>query len=244
MIRLDSAAAVPGFADLDVAALSSACESELTEPSLWSASGGHAGLAPCILDAVYSTSARYSSAVDVVRRYRDNRLSRGGNPDVDGADALFADVAAAGGAVPWSVQVGDRSPIGAPGSPLRAEAVSVLCRSLLQFGARTTGDLRTAAEDPRDLKEIERAWRGVPGQRSGVTWTYLLVMARVAGITTDRMALRFVARAIGVRPQRLTTLRANYYIDRVALRKGCSSADLSLAMWRFESGVPARRLGW
>jgi IMP dehydrogenase len=40
-------------------------------------------------------------------------------------------------------------------------------------------------------------WRSVHGQRSGISWHYVLILANVEDVKADRMICRFVARAIG-----------------------------------------------
>ena len=67
--------------------LLAACERDLGNPDLWFKPDGYPeSLALCIIDSIYSTGARYSSVLNVAKRYREYRLDQGGNPDTDGAD--------------------------------------------------------------------------------------------------------------------------------------------------------------
>jgi hypothetical protein len=200
-------------------------------------------LALCIIDSIYSTGARYSSVVNVVRRYRDHRTQRGGTPDMDGTDELAANIAELGGPDAWASRIGNRRPTSTTaGAPLKAETIATLTTLLPRHGVRTTADLRRAAVDADALKTVERAWRATPGQRSGITWDYALMLAQIPGVKADRMLIRYVARAIGVRPEGLPPQRAAEMINRVAEMKTWEVIHLDHAIWRFESGRPHQDL--
>jgi hypothetical protein len=41
----------------------------------------------------------------------------------------------------------------------------------------TASDLQDAAQDPQRLAHVEYRWRQVSGQKSGVTWHYVQILA-------------------------------------------------------------------
>lgn len=223
-----------------VAALITACDTDLGNPDLWFAPDGYPdSLALCIIDSIYSTGARYSSVVNVINRYRKYRKQRGGEPDTDGADELAATITEVGGADTWATQIGNLRPTSSkPGAPLKAETIATLAGVLPRHGVRTTRDLRTAATKPDTLKEVKRAWRATPGQRSGITWNYALMLAQIPGVKPDRMVIRYVARAIGAPPEKLLPDRAAELVTWVAKLKDWNAIHLDHAIWRFESGRP------
>ncbi|EHB48813.1 heme peroxidase superfamily protein [Mycolicibacterium rhodesiae JS60] len=230
--------------DTDLAALVKVCETDLGDSDLWFRPDGYPdSLALCIIDSIYSTGARYSSVVNVVRRYRDHRTQQGGTPDMDGTEELAANIAELGGPDAWASRIGNRRPTSTTaGAPLKAETIDTLTTVLPEHGLRTTADLRSVAADAAALKTVERAWRATPGQRSGITWDYALMLAQIPGVKADRMVIRYVARAIGVRPDALPPQRAADMIKRVAEMKAWEVVHLDYAIWRFESGRPHQNL--
>ena len=224
----------------DVMLLVTACETDLGDPSLWFTPDGYPdSLASCIIDSIYSTGARYSSVVKIVKRYRDYRIDQGGDPDTDGTDELAATIAELGGADPWATRIGNRRPTStSPGAPLKAETIAALTKVLAAQGVRTTAELRAAAASADGLKAVERAWRATPGQRSGITWDYALMLAQIPGAKADRMVLKYVSRAIGCRPGSMLPERAADLVSSVAQTKGWNVIHLDHAIWRFESGRP------
>jgi hypothetical protein len=67
---------------------------------------------------------------------------------------------------------------------------------LLREDIRTTNDLRVAAKTDHALEAAKRAGRAAPGQRSGITRDYALMLAQVPRVKADRMVISYVARAI------------------------------------------------
>lgn len=125
--------------DTDLAPLITACHTDLGEPDLWFAPDGYPNsLALCIIDSIYSTGARYSSVVNIIKRYREYRKQRGGDADTDGTDELAATIAESGGPDAWATQIGNRRPTSTkPGAPLKAETVATLTTVLPEHGVRT-----------------------------------------------------------------------------------------------------------
>jgi hypothetical protein len=64
------------------------------------------------------------------------------------------------------------------------------------------------------------------------------MLAQIPGVKADRMVIRYVARAIGAPPEKLSPERAAQLVTRVAEVKGWNVVHLDHAIWRFESGRP------
>jgi hypothetical protein len=219
--------------------LLAACERDLGNPDLWFKPDGYPeSLALCIVDSIYSTGARYSSVLNVAKRYREYRFDQGGNPDTDGADELRATIDELGGPDPWATRIGNRRPTStAKGAPLKAEAIRQIAAALPSLGIRSAANLRAAA-DAEKLDPIKAAWRLAPGQRSGITWNYALMLARIPGVKADRMVIRYVADAIGKKQDPPTPKEASELVKQVAELKGWDLIYLDHAIWRKQSRRP------
>jgi hypothetical protein len=211
---------------------------------LWFEPDGYpSSLALCIIDSIYSTGAHYSSVRKIVDRYRSYRVQQGGNADTDGVDELRATIDELGGPDPWATTIGNRRPTSTrDNAPLKSVAVAEIVDAFSSLGINTAADLRAAATD-RALGAAKDAWRSVPGQRSGITWEYALMLARVPGVKADRMITRYVARAIGVSIDRLDRIDAAQLVKQAAESKGWNVIHLDHAIWRHESGRPVNRDG-
>lgn len=99
----------------------------------------------------------------------------------------------------------------------------------------TTAAALRAADDAR-RKEVEAAWRGVVGQRSGITWRYAGMLAGVPGVKPDRMIGRFVADSLEL-PRRSVRTEFAYDIVMAAAKElDMSETALDYAIWRFQRG--------
>ncbi len=228
----------------DVGVLVAACERDLGSAYLWFEPDGYPhSLALCILDSLYSTGAHYTSVRKVVERYRAYRAEQGGNADTDGITALQATIEELGGPDPWATRIGNRRPTStAANAPLKSEAIRQVADALAALDVETTDDLRAAAGTDAWLA-LKSAWRSAPGQRSGLTWDYALMLARVPGVKADRMVIRYVARAIGVSEANLRPADAAHLVKEVAEIKAWDVIHLDHAIWRYESGRPFNREG-
>lgn len=225
-----------------ISALQLACERDLGDPDLWFAPDGYPeSLALCIIDAIYSTGARYSSVINVVQRYRQYRAAHEGNAETDGTTELTQSFEELGGPDPWATQIGNRRPTStSKGAPLKSVAIAHIARELDGLAIKSAADLRAAAADGT-LAGPERVWRGAPGQGSGLTWDYGLMLARVPGVKADRMVIRYAARAVGRSAARLSPTEAAGLVKKVAGLKGWDVIRLDHAIWRFESGRDVNR---
>ncbi len=114
---------------------------------------------------------------------------------------------------------------------LKAQAVEQANTVLAQHDIERPSDLSDLSTDR--LKEIEAAWRAVPGQRSGIAWRYLLLLTGMPEVKPDRMIVRFVSGAVG----RETDLHTAAELVRAAAPLlGTDVRTLDHRMWRFRSG--------
>ncbi|WP_344192689.1 hypothetical protein [Pedococcus aerophilus] len=196
----------------------------------WAQPAGYpTSLALCIIDSIQSVGVRYKTVENVVDRYRNLRGTEVAN--TDGAPelaAVFDDIGVDG----FIATVGNRNRTSTqPGAALKAEVIQKAA-ALLSLDAPTAGDLRGRATD----LDLEARWRDLPGQRSGITWRYLLMLANVPSVKPDRMVRRFVSRSVG-RPE--TSFTTNELVRLVTLASqhlGVSPTLTDHLIWRTASG--------
>ncbi|MGW5555604.1 hypothetical protein ACWER9_00080 [Micromonospora sp. NPDC003944] len=195
-------------------------------------SGYPKSLALCILDAIWSMGVRYGAVQNVVRRYREVRLADGRDADRDGASDLLRCIETLHGADGFAERVRNRQRVSTHANAVRkAEAVHRAAQALLQAGVETVEDLRVAAISP-DEAGVKSVWLALPGQHSGISWHYLLMLAGLPGVKPDRMICRFVGRALG--RKRVPPVEAACLIKRAAVILDVSPTRLDHEIWRYE----------
>jgi len=102
---------------------------------------------------------------------------------------LAAAIVGCGGPEGFADHVATKHRTSSKNGILKADAVLRAATVLTDAGMATCADL--AARNG----SVKAAWRRIPGQHSGVSWKYLLMLAGVDGIKPDRMIHRFIARA-------------------------------------------------
>lgn len=174
--------------------LAAACEKLLTD-DLRTPLGYPDSLALCVVDAVWSLGVRYGSVVNVLDRYRRwVRDVAGGDADRRDARQLVEDIASAGGPVCFAEDVVDNRARTSPRSGiLKAEAVQLAAAALDELGVNNIDEFQRRYGDPA----VEAAWRAVKGQRSGISWHYLRILAGVQDVKADRMICAFVEQVLG-----------------------------------------------
>ncbi|OKH66615.1 heme peroxidase [Mycolicibacterium goodii] len=232
-----------GFTGNELTALVDAIDRDLGDPGLWSTPDGYpASLALCIVDSVFSIGVRYQGVVSLVNRYRRYRLGQSGNADADGGLELMGTFQHLGGPDGWAAKFGNRQRTSTQNGILKAEAVLRETHALADHGVWSVRDLRKAGDEGR-LPAIKSDWTRVPGQRSGISWSYFLMLARAvsddgnsSGVKPDRMIKRYVASAIGTAESHLTEQKAATLVKEAANAEGYDVIALDHAIWRFESG--------
>ncbi|QZH65033.1 hypothetical protein [Mycolicibacterium farcinogenes] len=204
------------------------------------APGGYPNsLALCIVDSIQSTGVRYAAVEKVVVRYRAYRRDRGGDPNTDGVPELLDTFEVTGGPEAWAEAIGNghRTSTRA-GAPLKAVAILRAVEVLDGMGITTTASLRDAADDKDRYAEVRKAWCGVVGQRSGITWRYAGMLAGVDGVKPDRMIRRFVTQSLypGQPRRSVDTEFAEAIVKAAAGELGLPEFALDHAIWRFQRG--------
>ncbi|WP_237080294.1 hypothetical protein [Mycobacteroides abscessus] len=193
------------------------------------------GLALCVIDSVQSTGVTYSSVENVVARYRAYRRERSGDPNRDGVAELLGTVDELDGPDGWASRIGNSNRTSTRGGVLKSQAIRDAARVLDAAGIRNTDLLRKVAEqDGAQLEQVRKAWCAVTGQRSGITWHYMLMLAGIEGVKPDRMICRFIADSLGLPRRSVTPPFAMEILTTAAKEMGMSPTDLDHGVWQFQ----------
>lgn len=228
-----------GSGDTDVARVAHACEERLNPSADWKPFPGYPdSLALCVLDAIWSMNARYAITRGVIGRYRNQRRWQA-NPDEDGLPELLALYARLGGVDSFIDDVGTRNRVSTqPDAVRKGEAVFHAATALHDLGIDTTEQFRSA--DGTALGEQARdAWCGIAGQRSGISWRYLRMLAGLPDVKPDRMIIRFLASALGIDEASIDADRAVALVQATAEHFGVDERALDHEIWEYQSGKRA-----
>jgi hypothetical protein len=185
-------------------ALVAACRAVLTSsgPIEVADEYGYASLPLCVIDSVFSIGVRYESVRNVIERYcrrfglpkqapKGTVRPREQQESITGflvrgvpmeTDRLAAEV------------FGNRQRTSARNGILKADAVAQFARVLVRHRIEHLQDVLEAS----DLAAVERDVRRIPGQSSGLSWRYFLMLAgREDLVKPDRMIFRFLERVVG-----------------------------------------------
>lgn len=174
-------------------AVSSAVD-ELGDPSTWEVPSGYpSSLVLCAMDSLWSIGIRYEVVTSVIDRYLRAR-GFDGFSDCDSCsdsprdflnwvDSLGGDRVEA-----LTTALGNRNRTSSRNGIPKAEVMIAACELFRAQDVRTTSDLLV-----REV-ELEPLWLQLHGQRSGISWRYLLMLAGSDGIKPDRMVHRFLSR--------------------------------------------------
>lgn len=201
------------------------------------------GLALCAIDSIQSIGVRYGAVENVVSRYRAFRKEEGGDGLTDDLIPLAATFDSVGGVTAWAEAIGNRHRTSTrPGAPLKAQVIWSVANHLPKLGVRTASDLRSFAADTSTAQPVESYWTSLPGQRSGISWRYLNMLAGVPGVKPDRMIRRFVARSLGDAAYKMSAAQIATLVQAASAELNVTASDLDHAIWLFQSGR-ARPLG-
>lgn len=157
-----------------------------------------------VADAIFSIGVRHETTAATVARMGAAGDLPGlfrASPDSPPADRWTASEAArmlaGAGADAGASSVfanRQRTSTGARGI-LKAEAVRQALELFGRSGVERLADLATMT--PPQMETLEQAWRAIPGQTSGISWRYWLMLAgRESAIKPDRMVLRWIAKTL------------------------------------------------
>ena len=202
----------------------------------------YASLPLCVIDAVFSINTRYTAVENVIGRVCDRlgvaRFAAGEGvlPDRDTQLSTSRFLERIGAADPEELArnlFGNRQRTSPRNGILKADA-AVRFAQVLQHGRiEYLQDAAGLGERP----DIEASVHRIPGQSSGLSWRYFLMLAGDETLTKpDRMVLRFLARALGREP---AADEAQALLEQavVELRSDCPALTprlLDHLIWRSE----------
>lgn len=208
-------------------------------PTYWSS------LPLCIIDSVFSIRAKYSGVIRVVNRWCESQEPHWqgevpSKPIGDRGPTLREFVEAIDGHLKkcaYDELFGNRQRTSAKNGILKAEAVHLFAKALLDSGINSFSDLR----DRSKLGMAEKRVLEIRGQGSGITFRYLLMLAGEDGyVKADTHLRRFVSDAIGADwkqliPQERATELVMDAAKRLAARyPGLTPGGLDFAIWSFQ----------
>lgn len=154
----------------------------------------------CVIDAVFSIGVRYRNAQKAVEswRFAQEPCWPKNSPSAEGRQTIGDFIQVTEG---WSGEVlaqkyfgGNRQRTSTRSGILKADAVVRFARALHEAGIEDFPDIRDASR----VQRASDAVRLIPGQRSGLSFDYFLMLAGdVSYVKPDRMLCRFVAEAAG-----------------------------------------------
>lgn len=161
-------------------------------------------LSLCVIDAVFSIQARYTGVKNVVKRYcQTYRLQKMYRPDrrvlppreeQDCITDLLREINRLGSARFASEVLKNRARTSARSGILKAEAVRLFASTLAKHGVLYLQDVPICLANPG----VEETVRSIPGQRSGITFRYMLMEAGCDDLVKpDTMVLRYLRQALG-----------------------------------------------
>lgn len=162
----------------------------------------YASLPLCVIDAVFSIGVKYESVRNVIdrycRRYGQPKLSptRDAPPRSEQESISdFLGLVTSMDADTVAAEVfGNRQRTSSRNGILKADAVRRFAGALARHSIEHLQDVWEA----RDLSAVERDVRRIPGQSSGISWRYFLMLAgREDLVKPDRVILGFLGRVLG-----------------------------------------------
>lgn len=209
-----------------------------TDPTQWHQPDGYDSVALAVLDAIYSTSNNYTGVTNVISRYRTHREIEGADPGVDTATDLVETFGRWGGVDGFTVRTQNRwrtSPH--HHAPRKAYAALEAAKVLAQHSLETVVEISAQLDSrtAREKSEIAKQWLAIPGQSSGLTWSYFLMLIGIPGVKADRMIIRFVTSALE-RKKQVFPKDASRLIEQVADIMEVNYSHLDHVIWRYQSG--------
>lgn len=189
---------------------------------------GYEDLDVAVIDSIYSLGVNYGGVRAVVARYRKYLAKEGlrDRPSISRLVDVLNDV----GAETFAQQIVDnRWRTSSRNGVLKSEAVHQAARTLRDHGIETIDDLVSHADDGA----VEQARRKVRGQRSGLSWEYLLMLCGLPRVKADRMVRRFVGHSVG---RAVDAHEAARLVQGAGRHLGCDPRALDHAIWRYQSG--------
>jgi hypothetical protein len=204
---------------------------------------GYPNLSLCVIDAVWSIGVRYDAVQNVVSRYQDYCVSRSIEEEhhslaemieamqIQGCEAFARDI------------FRNFQRTSTKNGLLKAEAVYLFASALHEHGIHNMTDV-PCVDWYEDLPEVmrqpfARKILTIPGQTSGVSLTYFLMLTGSRGIVKpDRMVFRFLQNATG---KPISDADAQFLISYASRILNTDYPDLTPRaldheIWKYQSG--------
>jgi hypothetical protein len=195
----------------------------------------YASLSTMLLDAIFSIGVRYGQVRKVVAEHArsqqyDSLASGVADPYplakliAEGRTNTFEQ---------FAHRLGNRGRTSTRSGTLKAQAVVLAAEALVQHGIVDLASWHSA--DDATLLATENEFRKIKGQKSGVSWDYLSMLAGdESRVKADRMVLRYVETALGRRG--LSPREAGALLTE--------TASAIRGMHDYPSDLTARKLDW
>lgn len=209
--------------------------SVLGPPDAWGAQTTYASVPVAAIDSVWSLGVKYQGVLNVIERLRGHARSHGVELASMTTSAFVDLVDETGGPEALVGHVANRQRTSARSGILKAEAIYREAVMLRDEGIELPVDVTGAR--PEVLRTLERRWRyEVPGQASGLSWEYFLMLLDLPGVKADRMVCRFVATALGQSEAAVSQGYAAELVYAAADALGVDARHLDFNIWNYQRG--------
>ena len=205
----------------------------------WEAQTTYGTIPLAAVDSIWSLGVRYQHVLNVLQRLEEHAARSG--KDLAGLDTsgFIALVDRTGGPDALAGHANNRQRTSARSGILKSEAVYRAAQILRAESVEQPADLHAASKG--DLALVERRWRyEIPGQSSGLSWTYFLMLLDMPGVKADRMVCRFVADALGLPEKAVMPRRAEELVTDAAYALEVDPRHLDFNIWNYQRGQGTR----
>jgi hypothetical protein len=211
--------------------------SELGDVTTWNRPTGYkSSLALCVMDSIWSIGVKYKTVENVLDQYLIDRGFTGLSQSqlcVDTPRDFLSWCESFGGLKNLELvaeRLNNRNQTSSTNGVLKASAVLTACELLAHEEIDTTESLFLSTENFKQKWLYE-----IPGQRSGMSWKYLLMLAGSPGVKPDRMVMRFMERHLVP-----ASLEAHEFVNKLLVVINDSSitaTDVDHRIWSIERSL-------
>lgn len=163
----------------------------------------YSALPLCVIDAVFSIGGKYTSTLNTVLRYSSRfniapyNYQRTHTPANHTISDFICILDAVGVNNSATTIYQNHQRTSSRNGILKAEAVYRFAKILQENGIESFADLNSAS----DLSFIGNCVKQIPGQKSGLSWQYFLMLAGDDSLAKpDRHVIRFIEKHLGFKP--------------------------------------------
>jgi hypothetical protein len=194
---------------------------------------GYGSVALAVLDSIFSIGIRYSTVERVIALYRGFRAAQGADAGSDGAEDLLRVMRLGDEHVADEILV-NRNRTSSVNGVLKSTAVRLAAEQLAPHRVRHAQEMQELLRSPV-AAELERRWRGIPGQRSGISWRYFRMLCGVEDVKPDRMILRYLQRVLD---RRVSIDESVAIVEGIAEATGERLTTVDHRIWSAERSRP------